>query len=171
MQACSQCNLEKIDSEFPIRKETGRIRKDCKECIKKRTSAWVRKNPEKHRESKSSHYQLNKEKIKKYVTEWGKNNPEKRQRYCMSWRWNLRLEIIKEYGGKCKCCGENIPEFLTIDHIHDDGGIKRKLKEEVKGGSFYRWLKEHGFPKDNFQLLCMNCNFAKGHFGGCPHND
>jgi hypothetical protein len=29
---------------------------------------------------------------------------------------------------------------------------------------FYR-----GYPKDNFQLLCMNCNFAKGHRGECPH--
>ena len=33
----------------------------------------------------------------------------------------------------------------------------------------YRWLKKHGFPKEGFQLLCYNCNCAKGFFGKCPH--
>lgn len=37
------------------------------------------------------------------------------------------------------------------------------------GWNFYRWLKNNGFPKKDFQLLCFNCNCAKGFFGMCPH--
>lgn len=82
----------------------------------------------------------------------------------------LREEIFAAYGGKCACppCGEAIPEFLTIDHIFNDGKAHR---EEVGvGEAMYRWLKKHGFPKDRYQLLCFMCNWAKSKYGVCPHN-
>jgi predicted HNH restriction endonuclease len=31
-------------------------------------------------------------------------------------------------------------------------------------------LKRQGFPKDEFQLLCSNCNQAKHRYGQCPHH-
>jgi len=74
-------------------------------------------------------------------------------------------EIIAAYGGKCQCCGETTLEFLTVDHINNDGAAHRRQI----GRGLYGWLKKHGFPQDNFQLLCMNCNFAKGRYGRCPH--
>jgi hypothetical protein len=88
-----------------------------------------------------------------------------------------RTMMIEAYGGKCICCGETIPEFLTIDHINNDGAKQRKEIRPNKvrnggGGSgveFYRWLRKHGYPQDNYQLLCFNCNCAKGYFGQCPH--
>jgi hypothetical protein len=80
----------------------------------------------------------------------------------------MRLKLIEEYGGKCACCGETEEAFLSIDHISGDGREHRKLIG-TGGQAFYLWLKNHGYPKDNFQLLCMNCNFAKGKLGECPH--
>jgi hypothetical protein len=32
------------------------------------------------------------------------------------------------------------------------------------------WLVQHNFPT-GFQILCMNCNFAKGKLGTCPHQE
>jgi hypothetical protein len=29
-------------------------------------------------------------------------------------------------------------------------------------------LAKHGYP-DTFQLLCHNCNLARGFYGTCPH--
>ena len=81
-------------------------------------------------------------------------------------RRRLRSEVIAAYGGRCACCGETTPEFLSVDHMNNDGAQHRK---HVKSGQFYPWLKRNGFPKDGFQLLCMNCNSAKGFFGECPH--
>lgn len=79
----------------------------------------------------------------------------------------LRDEILAHYGGKCVCCGETRPEFLAIDHINNDGGKQRKI---AGGGgfTFQVWVKKNNYP-DDLQILCHNCNLAKGFYGYCPH--
>lgn len=91
---------------------------------------------------------------------------EQRRVYDLS----VKIKIIEAYGGKCVCCGEKAMEFLTIDHINNDGAEDRKNNGKKSGGKLYRWLIRNNFPKDNYQLLCYNCNCAKGFFGYCPHN-
>ena len=76
-----------------------------------------------------------------------------------------RQIILKAYGSACVCCGEKHPEFITIDHINGDGHIHRK----TFGGNIYAYLIKHKFPKDNFRLLCFNCNNARAFYGFCPH--
>ena len=74
---------------------------------------------------------------------------------------------MKEYGGKCVCCGEQNIYFLTIDHTYNDGNEHRK---EVPAAVLYRWLEKNGYPKDRFQILCWNCNMGKRlNNGVCPH--
>jgi hypothetical protein len=74
--------------------------------------------------------------------------------------------VMDHYGGKCVCCGEMAIEFLSIDHVNNDGAEHRKT---VLGqGRIYPWLVQQGFPS-GFQVLCMNCNTAKGFYGECPH--
>jgi hypothetical protein len=144
-----------------------------------------RQDPEfqaREREAKKKYSQNpeNREKINAANRSWKERNPEKfkaiidrgkdtRARY----RIRLRLEVLEAYGNKCACCGEEHPDFLTIDHINNDGAAhRRELFGDSRGvGSyeFYLWLKREGFPKDNFQCLCMNCNWAKGKYGVCPH--
>ena len=76
----------------------------------------------------------------------------------------LRSDVIKGYGGLCRCCGETELVFLSIDHINDDGAIDRKERTATR---LYRQLSKEGYP-DGFQVLCRNCNWAKFR-GGCPH--
>ncbi len=88
-------------------------------------------------------------------------------------RQALKLEVFDAYGGsECACCGEAHREFLTIDHVDEDGAAHRRSIPKKYGGKagshFYRWLRDNGYPS-GFQVLCFNCNFAKGHFGECPH--
>lgn len=81
----------------------------------------------------------------------------------------LRAEIIAAYGGKCDCCGEAEPTFLELDHATDDGAAHRK---EIGRGSHatYKVVKQAGFPRDKFRLLCANCNQGRQRNGGiCPH--
>lgn len=83
----------------------------------------------------------------------------------------LKRDVFAAYGGaKCQCCGVDHIEFLSIDHIDGNGAAHRKLLKLEKrgGGNFYYWLRREGFPA-GFRVLCMNCNFALGHFGHCPH--
>lgn len=84
-----------------------------------------------------------------------------------------RLEVLKHYGGdppKCHCCGESIYEFLSIDHINGGGYKHRKEIGGYFGRNFYKWLVKNNFP-DGFQVLCHNCNLAKGFYGKCPHEN
>lgn len=82
-------------------------------------------------------------------------------------RINLRLDVLIAYGGHCTCCGENRYEFLTLDHINGGGAAhKRNLKTRSEG--VYRQVRREGYPP-SFQVLCINCNFAKGMYGACPH--
>lgn len=71
--------------------------------------------------------------------------------------------VMQEYGGACACCGESELAFLAIDHIDNTGYLHRKETKKL-----YTWLIARNFPKDNFQILCMNCNWAK-YTGVCPH--
>lgn len=83
----------------------------------------------------------------------------------------LKTEALLAYGEYCRCCGEDWPIFLTIDHIAGDGAKHRKeigTKDRSAGSKFYLWLRNHGYPP-GFQVLCFNCNFAKHVKGRCPH--
>lgn len=81
-------------------------------------------------------------------------------------RAKLKLDALNAFGGKCNCCGEKHPYFLTLDHINNDGAKAREIYNEQQ---IYREARRENWPKDKYQLLCMNCNFAKGHFLDCPH--
>lgn len=107
----------------------------------------------------------NEVKMSEYQKIYRKNNRSiltiKKKEY---WK-KVRLEGIIIYGGKCICCGESKQEFLTLDHI-----TGRSIKEKgITGQKFFGLLKSQGWPKDNYQLLCFNCNCAKGIYGICPH--
>ena len=77
-----------------------------------------------------------------------------------------REEALRVYGGKCECCGETDPKLLTIDHTNNNGNKHRK---EMGGNRIATWLRQHGWPKDGFRLLCYNCNMGRAFYGVCPH--
>ncbi len=68
----------------------------------------------------------------------------------------------------CVCCGESEMLFLSLDHIHGGGNEDRKVRGS--GVKLYTKLRKAGYP-GGFQVLCFNCNMAKGSFGTCPHKE
>ena len=99
-------------------------------------------------------------------------------------RDEIRLEVLQYYSKRlsksnipcCRCCGEKSHvDFLAIDHIAGKKemdserelvklGYSSSMSAEVLG----QWIIKNNFPK-GFQILCHNCNVAKGVFGECPH--
>lgn len=103
---------------------------------------------------------------------YAKKTPEQQAAYGAAWRKKVKIATFNAYGGAvCSCCKEKHLEFLTIDHIAGGGTVHRRelaAKGFGWGNSMYRWLKAEGYPS-GYRVLCMNCNFAHGKFGYCPH--
>jgi hypothetical protein len=95
-------------------------------------------------------------------------NPEVHRRKQKIYRDKIKIEVFNHYGRICQCCGETITEFLTIDHINNDGAKERRENGGIGGQTFYIRLKKLGFPP-GYQVLCFNCNCSKGVYGYCPH--
>jgi hypothetical protein len=116
------------------------------------------------------------ERKRKYMVEWRKKNREKSKAIQKRSYDKARFEALCHYGGnppKCKCCGEKMIEFLTLDHIDGKGAEHRRLIEKeygwkIGGNQLVFWLKRKNYPK-GFQVLCANCNFGKRTNKECPH--
>lgn len=93
---------------------------------------------------------------------------EYNRKYAREKHRRYKLKVFEHYGMKCSCCGESIYEFLTVDHINNDGAEHRKVIG-TGGTSMYYWLVHNNFP-EGFQTLCWNCNCGKRmNTGICPH--
>jgi hypothetical protein len=110
------------------------------------------------------------------------STPEERKILCAAWRAKnkkrinqyshrthrrYKQEALVIYGKVCWCCKESNPDFLSFDHINNDGAAHRKKY----GRSLARWAKVAGFPPV-LRTLCYNCNLGRAHagLGGiCPH--
>ena len=97
-------------------------------------------------------------------------------------RINTRLNVLQHYSKLhsnsdipcCRCCrlNQNI-DFLSLDHISGKQEMNTepelvKLNYSSKWSTYTlsKWVVENNYlldlKKDYFQILCHNCNFAKG---------
>lgn len=156
---CGKCNLSKSLSQFYKSSSTGDgFQTRCKDCHRVYSRLYERKLRK-----------TNPEKLRERAERFAKNNPYKYKEYAKSERQRIRRQVLDGYGHKCACCGEDEYKFLALDHVNGGGN---QLRKKTKGNSLlhYRDAIHRNFPKD-YQLLCHNCNLAKGFYGKCPHND
>jgi len=90
---------------------------------------------------------------------------EGKLRSSKAYKDRTRAEMLAAYGGACECCGETTPEFLQLDHINGDGAAHRR----AYSGHISTFVKELGYPREGYRLLCANCNHSRGLRGYCPH--
>lgn len=123
----------------------------------------------------------NREMLRQRSRDWVANHPGRRKailaeyrirsnRACeRRYRQRIRREVLGHYGATCKCCGETEEKFLSLDHVNNNGSEHRRaIGRKQMGYAFYLWIKRNNYP-DFLQILCHNCNMAKGFYGSCPH--
>ena len=143
MKNCRFCNCElKEDNWYKsLRRKNSRI---CKSCNLRVNNKWRKEHPESSQ---------------KYSKEYYRKHPKYNIKWCRENRIVIRKEMLSAYGGKCSMCGIDNPIVLDIDHINNNGSYDRK--RGMWGWRLYRWLRKNKYPRDNFQLLCRNCNWIK----------
>jgi len=122
----------------------------------------------------------------KYRKEWiesgKKHTSDKKYNESEKGASAIRLIALQYYSKRlsnsdipcCHCCGQNSHiDFLEVDHILGQSEMD-SIPEVVElgysstksGGTLYRWIVENNYLKDlqteYFQILCKNCNQAKG---------
>jgi hypothetical protein len=145
---------------------------------------------------KDPNYMLNyrlthREQILKTQENWRKNNKEHSHNYYETNKTKIlnrsnehikdvNFSVIAMYSNFeteklvqpiCACCGETELDFLTIDHINNDGAEqRRKIGNNVLGGwALSLWIIKNNFP-DDLQVLCGNCQLGKRRNNGvCTH--
>ena len=95
-----------------------------------------------------------------------KQSPERFRLQKKQLYQDLRAAVVALYGGKCKCCDEDDPAFLHLDHARGGGRAHRK---KVGAQSIYREALLQGPSAGKYRLLCANCNLAKARGLACPH--
>lgn len=141
---CSECGQ--------MADKRGRAKGMCARCYHRMARLrWSAEHSEQEKEKARAYHQAHKVRINAQIT----------QR-----RRNIRTQIMETMGSKCQCCGETEPAFLTIDHVQNDGWKVRKRARHL----IYKTILDEGCPPDRYQILCWNCNSAKGMLGACPHS-
>ena len=97
------------------------------------------------------------------ISKYNKNGHCRKHR-TVAYYLKCKVILYGELGDKCVNCGERDLLFLTIDHVNNDGGKRRK--QSTAHYKIYSLLKHHRQNPGALQLLCMNCNFAKMKNGG-----
>jgi hypothetical protein len=118
----------------------------------------------------ASYRQRNRDTIRVKKKAFEQANPDHVAAHRAASQLRRRARAILHYGGphpSCACCGETTPGFLTIDHVNGDGAAHRA---HLGTSTIYGWLHTHGYP-EGFRVLCMQCNWADGVYGRCPHVD
>lgn len=101
--------------------------------------------------------------LKEYNRQYRETHKEELKKQKREYREKIKLEGIKHYGGKCSCCDEPEPKFLTLEHKNG-----RKENDHLTGKKAWAKVKSLGYP-DDYTVLCFNCNCCKGAYGECVH--
>jgi hypothetical protein len=142
---CVECSRVRVYTKYDVAR--GRVSDLCQPCaVRKYNSKIVKKT---------------KEQKKKYYADWYQRNKDKTAKYLSEYREKIRLEMIEAYGGKCQKCGESDPIVLVLDHINDNAAQEKARNKHNGGYKMYFFLRRNGWPKDEHQLMCHNCNFRK----------
>ena len=147
---CITCKRDLPISEFYPRTNSKHVSSQCKACA---LASRILSRLNETKEQKLARLE--------------KQRPKTRARWA-----EMRLQVIAGYGGRCCCpgCNESHPEFLTIDHVNNDGASRRRENlHRESGRTLMRRIIRMNYPPE-YQILCQNCNTAKGIYGVCPHS-
>lgn len=163
MRKCKKCGVAKPLRMFECTNvERGWYRLECMACTRERQRGYASRSRDEiaERQTYWRNYHLkNRDKKIAKAAEWARQNPERRRTIALNHYYRLQDAAILAYGGyQCSWCGIDEPMVLTLDHVNNDGNVKRK--GEGQGAALYRGLRDRGYP-DGYAVLCMNCNHAK----------
>ena len=78
LMKCSVCGQTKDQTDFYLRPDTHKYRKDCIDCCKKRSKKSALKYQDVYKERSKQYYEANKELVSEKNKQWAQNNRERK---------------------------------------------------------------------------------------------
>ena len=129
--------------------------------------------PQPYAEYRRAYWAIPENRVRQKVNQDARNHSDKGRTASRNDKRKVRDTVMQAYSGNpphCACCGELQDAFLCMDHVNGGGSQHRKT---MKRANIYQWLwsqyLKNGEWPTGFQVLCYNCNCAKGFRGTCPH--
>ena len=172
IKAYNEANKDKIRARLKAYREKNKDKiKAYNEANKDKIRAQVKAYSEKNKDKRKAYREANKDKKKAY----NEANKDKIKAQQKAYRIASKIDVFSHYSKKisnsdipiCSCCGYNDIRFLNLDHIKSRKNIPQKEKK-LNGIRLWKYIKSQGYP-DGYQVMCFNCNIAKGNRKYCPH--
>ena len=172
LNKCHRCNSE--FSVYPCFKWIKYCSKKCRyqripldprlpEGVKKagkiRTWEAYQKGLARHREW---HHRVYKKLSKEEYSKRMRKLPERF--WGLTYNQRIKLKLLELYGGRCNHCGIIDSRVLQLDHKYGNGIEDRMSASNGRniGGTYLYTLVLSGKrSKENYQILCANCNWIK----------
>ena len=159
--------------DYELRPEVKAKRKARNQTPERKAKNKARKQTPEYKAREKAHREKPEVKAKRKAREQTPERKSKRK----STRDDKRLEILQYYSKRlsrsnipcCNCCGLNSHiDFLEFDHIagkkemdSEPELMKLGYSSKFSNNFLHHWIINNKFP-DGFQILCKNCNSAKG---------
>ena len=177
-KTCPSCKEVKVVEKdfFHLIKNGKKYYKSyCKKCDGKLSKIYREKNRENYIQYGRDSYKRNpeghRERARKSYHKHSVERLEQKKQRILATRI-AAIECYSQGENCCACCGEKIFDFLTLDHINNDGADHRREfggRVSFSGDKFIKHLLDTK-QLDRIQVLCMNCNWGKQRNNGiCPH--
>ena len=102
-------------------------------------------------------HKANKAKKRESMKRRRAKNPEPFREQSRKAKAKLKEKIFGAYGHTCARCEFDDKRALTLDHKLNNGAQERR--ELGERGVYYRAIEK--YRPDEYQILCMNCQFIK----------
>lgn len=156
---CHKCSTNKPLSEFGKKKSAkSGLYSSCKACVSKQNAKYKSTHKERLSIVQKTKYAATKEKHAERWQAYYSDNADAINRVKNERREQEFQEFIGLFGGRCEFCEETEPEFLTADHVQDDGFVRRESKNQI-----LRLVAEKGLEevKRRIRILCYSCNSGR----------
>ena len=142
---CKQCRGSRAKSyreenSAKIADQRKKKYADNREAVLAQKHVYYKHNVEQILAKKSEYWRKNKSVIRTRTQAWRDRNKDVVAASTKQYRDGIFEATIAVLGGKCVWCGEFEKEFLTIDHVDNDGNSERKFgsigwKRKILDGS------------------------------------
>lgn len=159
---CKQCRssrakLYRKENSVKIADQRKKKYADNRETVLAQKHTYYRDNVEQILAQKSEYWLNNKSAIRTRTQAWRDRNKDVVAASTKRYRDGIFEAAVAALGGKCVWCGEFEREFLTIDHVDNDGNSERRL------GSigWKRRILDGELDASKYRVLCHNCNLGR----------